>query len=186
MFQLPVWTLMSESAMSAPVCDSRSSFCRLNMNSKARLRPANKLWETWPTLSIEAYFNCCKICVHETLKDSENGVLTRHDCVPVSPAIVSCLRKPPIIAQQRHARTRGHQTAGPTAPCSTPARDTLSWSMSAWGVSSCNFSKPSCKFQKLTCPPDNHARTFDMSGYILACLGHTDWHYFEAWLCTMK
>ena len=35
----------------------------------------------------------------------------------------------------------------------------------------------SCK--KWTCPPDNHARTFDMSGDILTCLGHTDWHYFE-------
>ena len=34
-----------------------------------------------------------------------------------------------------------------------------------------------CK--KWTCPPDNHARTFDMSGEILTCLGHTDWHYFE-------
>ena len=34
-----------------------------------------------------------------------------------------------------------------------------------------------CK--KWTCPPDNHARTFDMSGDILTCLGHTDWHYFE-------
>ena len=37
----------------------------------------------------------------------------------------------------------------------------------------------SCK--KWICPPDNHARTFDMSGDILACLGHTDWHYFEPW-----
>ena len=35
----------------------------------------------------------------------------------------------------------------------------------------------SCK--KWTCLPDNHARTFDMSGDILACLGHMDWHYFE-------
>ena len=37
----------------------------------------------------------------------------------------------------------------------------------------------SCK--KWTCPQDNHPRTFDMSGDILACLGHTDWHYFEPW-----
>ena len=35
----------------------------------------------------------------------------------------------------------------------------------------------SCK--KWTCPPDNHAWTFDMTGDILTCLGHTDWHYFE-------
>ena len=69
-----------------------------------------------------------------------------------------------------------------TAPCSTPTRETWSpWSMSVWGVSSCNFIKPSCKMQKKrTYPPDNHPRTFDMSGDILACLGHTDdWHYFE-------
>ena len=44
----------------------------------------------------------------------------------------------------------------------------------------------SCK--KWTCPPDNHAhaRTFDMSGDILACLGHTDWHYFEHWFHILK
>ena len=41
----------------------------------------------------------------------------------------------------------GYQTVRPTASCSTPARETSSWSMSACDVSSCNFSKPSCKLQ---------------------------------------
>ena len=80
-----------------------------------------------------------------------------------------------VLSSNNSANT-GVSTARPTAPCSTPARYTLSWFISAWGVS-CNSSKPSCK--KWTCPPDNHARTFDMSGEILTCLGHTDWHYFE-------
>ena len=49
----------------------------------------------------------------------------------VPPAIVSRLRKPHIIAQQQRARTRRTRGASdcamrPTAPCSTPARETSS------------------------------------------------------------
>ena len=70
-------------------------------------------------------------------------------------------------------------------------RDTSSSSVSAWDVPHCqlslrDFSKPNFKLQskkasikKLTCPPDNHVSTFDLSRWILACLGHTDWLYFE-------
>ena len=84
-------------------------------------------------------------------RDAEGLGKRRPDATACSvpPAIVSRLRKPHIIAQQRRGRTRGYHTARPTAPCSTPARETSSWSMSAWGVSSCNFSKPSYKLQKM-------------------------------------
>ena len=58
----------------------------------------------------------------------------------------------------------GYQTVRPTAPCSTPARETSSWSMSAWGVSSCNFSrKPSRNVAK-----NGHVRqiTMHMHGHL--------------------
>ena len=93
-------------------------------------------------------------------------------------AIVSRLRKPRIISQQRHEhggirlRYQLHRAAR------LQERHLLDLCMlGACLLVTLVSLVASCK--KWTCPPDNHARTFDMSEDIFACLGHTDWHYFE-------
>ena len=93
----------------------------------------------------------------------------------VPPAIVSRLGKPRIVAQQR----RGVIKLGDQLHLAARQQARHRFDLCLLGaclVTSVSL-VASCK--KWTCPPDNHPRTFDMSGDILACLGHTDWHYFE-------
>ena len=88
---------MSDSVTSAPVCDSHSSFCRLNTNSKGSNRPT----------SSSEHKSLFQLPQNLHPRDAEGLGKRRPDCVPVPPAIVSRLRKPCIIAQQRRVRTRG-------------------------------------------------------------------------------
>ena len=144
------------------------------MNRKGSDQPTSSSEKHDHTLSIEAYFNCCKICVHETLKDWENGVQTRPDCMP-RPLLRSCENR--VLSSNNSANT-GVSTARPTAPCSTPARDTLSWSMSAWGVSSCNSSKT------LQVAKNGHVHRITMHGH-LTC-PERFWHVSDTRIGTIS
>ena len=182
---------MSDSVMSAPVCDSIVRFACWIWTAKASSdQPTSALTlrnihdQHW--LNIEAYFKCRKICVHETLKDWENGVPTRPDCAPVSPA---CDR----VTSQKTAYYRPTTGCANTGEGDIRLRDQLRLAARQQEIIHCldlcllgacllvtSVSLvASCK--KWTCPPDNHARTFYLSGDILACPWHTDWHYFEPW-----
>ena len=165
---------MSDSVTSAPVCDSRSSFCGWIWTEKA---PTSQHLALRNMTNIEhRMFQLFQLLQNLRARDAGGLGKRRPDASRLhAPShLRSCENR---VLSSNNSTNTGVSTARPTAPCSTPARDTLSWFTSAWGVSSCNSSKPSCK--KWTCPPDNHARTFDMSGEILTCLGHMDWHYFE-------
>ena len=119
--------------------------------------------------------------MHETLKDWENGVQTRPDCMLMLHP--TCDRVKTAYYRPTTARTRGYQTARPTLwQLHLAARQQEIHCLDLYLIGASLLVTPvslvaSCK--KWTCPPDNHARTFDMSGEILTCLGHTDWHYFE-------
>ena len=96
-----------------------------------------------------------------------------------APAIVSRLRKPRIIAQQQHANTGAIRLRD---QLHLAARQQERHLLDLCLLGACLLVTSvslvaSCK--NWTRPPDNHARIFDMSRDILACLGHTDWHYFE-------
>ena len=117
--------------------------------------------------------------MHETLKDWENGVQTRPDCM-LRP---TCDRVKTAYYRPTTARTRGYRLRD---QLHLAARQQEMHCLDLYLLGASLLVTPvslvtSCK--KWTCPPDNHARTFDMSGEILTCLGHTDWHYFEP--CTM-
>ena len=118
--------------------------------------------------------------MHETLKDWENGVQTRPDCM-LRP---TCDRVKTAYYRPTTARTRGYRLRD---QLHLAARQQEIHCLDLYLLGASLLVTPvslvtSCK--KWTCPPDNHARTFDMSGEILTCLGHTDWHYFEPCLET--
>ena len=125
-------------------------------------------WEIWPTLSIYIW----------------TGAKTASTC-PRDADGLEKRRRAPVLSLNNDARTLGWNnnrvTARPTATCSTPARDTSSWSMYALDVPHCQLSLLVSSVGLVSGAIQNGLvrRTFDLSGDILACLGQTDWHYFE-------
>ena len=111
-------------------------------------------------------------------RDAE-GLGKRHpDCIPVPPAIMSRLSKTAIIAQQQRVRIAHGGVLDCATNCTLQCASKryivlidLCLLRACLLVTSVSLVE-SCK--KWTCPPDNHERTFNMSGDILACLGHTD------------
>ena len=116
-------------------------------------------------------FNCCKICVHETLKDWENGAPTRPDCM-LRP---TCDR---VTSQKTNNSPREHGGIRLRDQLHLAARQKESQliDLCLLGASLLvtSVSLDFASFKKWTCPPDNRAQTFDMSGDILTCLGNMD------------
>ena len=87
-----------------PVCaHSHSSFCRLNMNIKGSDQPTSS---SEKHDSIE-HRRLLQLLQNLRPRDAEGLEKRRPDCVPVPPAVLSCLRKACINVQQRRARTLG-------------------------------------------------------------------------------
>ena len=136
----------SVSVTSAPVCDSCSSFCGWIWTEKA---PTSQHLALRNMTNIEhRMFQLFQLLQNLRARDAEGLRKRRPDASRLhAPShLRSCENR--VLSSNNSANT-GVSTARPTAPCSTPARDTLSWFISAWGVSSCNNSKPSCKLQKM-------------------------------------
>ena len=164
---------MSYSVMSAPVCDSRSSFCRLNMNSKA---PTSQHLALRNMTNIE-HRSQFQLLQNLRPRDAEglgkrspeaSRLLTRRlrKTAYYRPTTALANTEDIRLCDQLHLAARQQEIHCLDLCLFGACLLVTSVSLVA-----------SCK--KWTCPPDNHARTFDMSGDILACLGHTDWHYFE-------
>ena len=169
---------MSDSVTSAPVCDSRSSFCGWIWTEKA---PTSQHLALRNMTNIEhRMFQLFQLLQNMRARDAEGLGKRRPDASRLyAPShLRSCENR--VLSSNNSANT-GVSTARPTAPCSTPASQEINCLdlclLGACLVVTSVSLVASCK--KWTCPPDNHAQTFDMSGEILTCLGHTDWHYFE-------
>ena len=170
---------MSDSVTSAPVCDSRSSFCGWIWTEKA---PTSQHLALRNMTNIE-HRSLFQLLQNLRARDAEGLGKRRPDASRLhAPAIVW---KPRIIVQQQ----REHGGIDCATNCTLQAHQQEIHCLDLCLLGACLLVTPvslvaSCK--KWTCPPDNHARIFDMSGEILTCLGHTDWHYFEPWICECK
>ena len=120
-YLLSTASLMSDSVTSAPVCDSRSSFC-------GRILP-----EMAPTSQHLALRNMTNI-EHRSLFQLLQNLRARYaeglgkwrpdaSRLHAPSHLRSCENR--VLSSNNSANT-GVSTARPTAPCSTPARDTLS------------------------------------------------------------
>ena len=159
---------MSDSVTSAPVCDSRSSFCGWIWTEKA------------PTSQHLALRNMTNI-EHRSLFQLLQNLRAR-DAEGLGKRRPTCDRVKTAYYRPTTARTRGYRLRD---QLHLAARQQEIHCIDLYLLGASLLVTPvslvaSCK--KWTCPPDNHARTFDMSGEILTCLGHTDWHYFEPWV----
>ena len=172
---------MSDSVTSAPVCDSRSSFCGWIWTGKA---PTSQHLALRNMTNIEhRMFQLFQLLQNLRARDTEGLGKRRPDASRLhAPSHLRSCENRVLSSNNTTARTRGVSTARPTAPCSTPARDTLSWFISAWGVSSCNSSKPSCKLQKMDCPGHDHRIT--MHGH-LTC-PERFWHVSDTRIGTIS
>ena len=147
----------------------QSSFCKAHAPTGQSLPP----WETWPTLSLQAYLKWRKNGLFGVNNSptghwriGKNRVLSPNNGVRTLGWNNNRLRDQLHLAARQQERHRLDLCLHGTSQLSL-----LVNSVSL--VSSCN--------KKWTCPPDNHVRTFDLSGDILACLGQTDWPYLEPW-----
>ena len=180
-------SLMSYSVTSAKVCESRSSFQVAGWIWTAKAPTSQHLaLRNMTNIEHRSQFQLhCKICVHQKLKDWENGVQTRPDCVRYPMSQKTAYYRPTTTLSNtggEHGRSDCDQLY--LASCQQEIHCLDLCLLGACLLVTSVSLVASCK--KWTCPPDNHARTFDMSGDILACLGHTDWPYFEPWRWVQK